>query len=111
MGRVICIVTVALAFGFTQVRTLADAGSDLRLACWNGDLTKSTELVNEGAPIEGRDNLGRTPLFLACHGDSADIVKMLLQHGAKIDAAENDGDLPIAHACDYGDLATAQLLL
>jgi uncharacterized protein len=111
MGRVVCIVAVALGFGFVQARALADPGNDLRVACWNGDLSKATELVNEGAPIEGRDSLGRTPLFLACHGDSADIVKMLLQHGAKIDDAENDGDLPIAHACDYGDLATSKMLL
>lgn len=85
-------------------------GPAFRSACWSGDLNKVTLLFNEGAPLEGRDNLGRTPLFLACHGDP-DVVKFLLAHGARIDAAENDGDLPIAHACEFGDLASAQMLL
>jgi ankyrin repeat protein len=85
-------------------------GLALRAACWKGDLNEATKLLDEGAPLEGRDNLGRTPLFLACHGDPA-VVKMLLARGAKIDAAENDGDLPIAHACEFGDLASAQMLL
>ena len=88
----------------------ADLGKALGAACWRGELAKATELVEEGAPLEARDKYGRTPLFLACHG-YPDVVKMLLAHGAKCDAAENDGDLPIAHACEFGDLASAKLLL
>jgi ankyrin repeat protein len=85
-------------------------GSAFRTACWKGDLAQVTSLFNQGAPLEDRDGLGRTPLFLACHGDP-DVVKFLLAHGAKIDATENDGDFPIAHACEFGDLASAQMLL
>src|ERR1700722_11068728 len=87
-----------------------DLGPAFRTAFWSGDLNKATQLLNQGAPIEGRDNLGSTPLFVAWHGDP-EIVKLLLAHGARIDAAENDGDLPIAHACEFGDLASAQMLL
>lgn len=85
-------------------------GPAFRTACWKGDLAQVTSLFNQGAPLEGRDSLGRTPLFLACHGDP-DVVKFLLAHGAKIDATEDDGDFPIANACQFGDLASAQMLL
>jgi ankyrin repeat protein len=85
-------------------------GPAFRFACWAGDLNKATALLNAGAPLEGTDNLGRTPLILACR-NHPDVVKMLLAHGANINAAENDGDLAINHACEAGDLASTQLLL
>jgi ankyrin repeat protein len=85
-------------------------GPAFRAACWKGDLATVKLLYAQGAPLEGRDNLNRTPLFLACHGDP-DVVGFLLAQGAKIDAAEKGGDLPITHACQYGDLASAKLLV
>jgi ankyrin repeat protein len=114
MRGVICIVFSLAILSLVDAQTTSTQPSTLgpafRAACWKGDLAQVTSLLAQGAPLEERDELGRTPLFLACHGDP-DVVKFLLSHGARIDAAENDGDLPIAHACEFGDLASAQMLL
>ena len=85
-------------------------GPAFRSACWKGDLAEVTRLLDQGAPLEGRDNQGRSGLFLACHG-SPDIVKLLLARGAKIDSPAFNGDTTIGRACEYGDLGSAQLLL
>jgi uncharacterized protein len=93
------------------IRTIhPELGAAFRTACWQGNLSKVQELFAQGAPLEDRDVYGRTPLFLACHGDP-DVVKFLMAQGAKIDAAEKDGDMSMTHACQYGDLESAKMLL
>jgi len=114
--RVVFFIIGMIGLGILHAETPTDSkqqnalGPAFRTACWSGDLNKVTLLLSQGAPLEGRDDLGRTPLILASRG-YPEIVKMLLARGAKIDAAENDGDLAIAHACESGDLTSAQMLL
>jgi len=88
-----------------------DPGYALQVACWNGDLAGTQHLLAAGAPLEGRDRLQRTPLFMACHGGNADVVKFLLQQGARADVVDEGGDTTIAQACEYGHLESAKLVL
>jgi ankyrin repeat protein len=112
--RALCflaLVTIAQAQTELPVPTPSfDLGNSLRAACWKGDLAEATRLIKAGAPIEGRDSLLRSPLFLACHG-SPDIVKLLLDHGARVDVVAANGDTTIGRACEYGDLESAKLVL
>ncbi|KAL4241632.1 hypothetical protein ABKN59_000806 [Abortiporus biennis] len=58
--------------------------SALWKACAEGDLEKTSALLNEGAPIdlEIKDHTGVTPLIAAIQGGHSDIVKILLDKGA-----------------------------
>lgn len=88
-----------------------DTGAALRSACWNGDLPEVRRLLAAGAPLEGRDSLKRTPLFLACHHGSPELVKFLLDRGARADVIDGNDDTTVGQACEYGHLEAAKLML
>ena len=48
-------------------------------------------LVDHGAQIEDRTNVGRTPLHLAVENDYVDVAQMLLDLGANPSIANVDG--------------------
>lgn len=94
----------------SSIISSVDLGPSFRMACWIGDLEQVSLLLKQGAPLEKTDNLGRTPLFLAAHGDPK-IVKLLLAHGARVNVESRDQDSPFGRACEYGKLENAKLLL
>ncbi|HEV2601990.1 MAG TPA: ankyrin repeat domain-containing protein [Candidatus Babeliales bacterium] len=67
-------------------------------------------LLNEGAPIEEVDELGRTPLMLAINGGHIDIAKLLLERGASMKARSSQGT-SIFEFVPRGNVALMQLLL
>jgi ankyrin repeat protein len=110
LGGLMALMLATSSAVFAAEAPMPDLGPDFRTACWIGDLERVTTLLQQGAPLEGRDNLGRTPLMLAAHGEP-DIIKLLLAHGARLDAMENDGDIPLSNAAEHGGLAGVQVLV
>ncbi|KAK2473116.1 hypothetical protein H9L39_15291 [Fusarium oxysporum f. sp. albedinis] len=67
-------------------------------------------LIKNGARIESRDQLRRTPLYLAAANGNTAGVDFLLKNGANVHRADNTGRTPLSHAARFGAKA-CQLLL
>ena len=63
----------------------------LLAAATNGDAAAAGELLQKGANIEAKDNLGWTPLIWAAYQGRTDVVTLLLEKGANIEAKGNAG--------------------
>ena len=64
-----------------------------------GNISRTKNLLNQGAnPNQKRDN-GSTPLSTAGFHGETEIVKLLLKSGADISRANNDGNTPPTRCC------------
>ena len=68
-------------------------------------------LINEGADISIKDNLGYTPLHYAAALDDTKIAEMLISHGAKINAQNYDGETPVRIATYWGITKMIEFLI
>lgn len=82
----------------------------LMMAAELGSLTMIDFLLERGADIEGRDDLGRTPLIVAANAGRTSAVDLLLDRGADVNAGW-PSQSPLANAERCGHLDTAALLL
>jgi ankyrin repeat protein len=67
-------------------------------------------LTNKTTQINAKDNLGWTPLGLACQKGSAQLIKDLLDAGADMEARNHAGDTPLHIALQAGNLLVARVL-
>lgn len=83
--------------------------SDFSAALRNGDARAIRAALDNGAPVNARDERGNTPLMLAAvYGDVAS-MKVLLDHGAQINVTNAEGATPLIRAA-Y-DFDKARLLV
>jgi len=70
--------------------------SPLHIACC-GDYATTSALVEAGADVNARDQIGRTPLHNACAGnrDRVETIRLLVQRGADVNAQDNKGRTPL----------------
>jgi hypothetical protein len=59
---------------------------------------KAAEPMDQGAALNERDQLGRTPLMLAVIDGRRDVVRLLLDRGADPNAADDSGRTPLQMA-------------
>jgi hypothetical protein len=83
---------------------------NLESAAAAGDLAQTTRLLDQGATVNARDALGRTPLLLAVAQNRPEAVRLLLARGADPNAADNAGVTPLRLAKDK-DLRDVAVLL
>lgn len=83
---------------------------DLQSAVVAGDLAQATTLLDQGAAVDARDMLGRTPLLLAVAQNRLAVVRLLLARGADPNAADDAGVTPLQLAKDK-DLRDVAALL
>lgn len=67
-------------------------------------------LLNEGADVEARNDLSRTPLHQASTFREAEVVEALLNAGADVRARDNDGERPMDLAARNGLLVGSDVL-
>jgi hypothetical protein len=79
----------------------------LTAAAAAGDVVKTTQLLDQGAPINDHDASGRTPLMLAVAQDRLDTVRLLLNRGADPNATDPRGLTPlrVAQQSKFDDIA------
>lgn len=88
--------------------------SALHQACIQGNFTHAQQLLNQGHPVNVRDNAGWLPLHEACIHGHKEIVELLLDRGAYINdkgGTSCDGITPLYDACSNGNLEVVELLL
>ena len=71
---------------------------NLQSASAAGDLAQTTMLLDQGAAVDARDPLGRTPLLLAVAQNRLEVVRLLLARGADPNVADNAGLTPLQQA-------------
>ncbi len=88
----------ALAAPIVSEKDRREMTEQLLLAAEAGDTAAVKQYMQEGADINGRDQLGRTPAMAATHGIHAETVAALIQAGADIDLRDNRLDNPFLYA-------------
>jgi ankyrin repeat protein len=77
-----------------------------------GDIKKVQLLLDHGADVNARSQMGRTPLLVAAYTNGAsEIVKLLLDKSADINTADTTGITPLVAATNVNDAVTARLLI
>lgn len=77
-----------------------------------GDTAAVVALLDSGAAVNGRDELGRTPLHEAVWAGRADMVRLLIARGADVSAPHADGgSTPLDYAAVRGESEIARLLI
>lgn len=78
-----------------------------------GDTEGVARIIAQGANVNEKSKLGKTPLIIAASAGHAKIVEVLLERGADIQARDNSGSTPLIAAAtaagDYG--AVTKILL
>ncbi|KAL3284735.1 hypothetical protein HHI36_018880 [Cryptolaemus montrouzieri] len=97
-----------------QVRRNLKGETQLHTACISGKLNVVSHLLEQGHPINIRDNGGWLPLHDACISGHYEIVKLLLDKGAAISdrgGTHCGGTTPLHDAAVNGHLRIMELLL
>lgn len=71
---------------------------NLIAAAERGDLAEVRALLDHGAHIEARDQLGRTALLAATHGNRIAVARLLIAKGADVNAKDALKDTPFLYA-------------
>ena len=77
----------------------------------NGRYKEVGEIIDAGAPIDGTDSNGNTPLHAACQGGSLKTVKALLRRSCETNAQNRQGNTPLHYACAYKYQEVAEYLV
>ncbi|XP_071441723.1 26S proteasome non-ATPase regulatory subunit 10-like [Hetaerina americana] len=65
------------------------------------------ELLAHGAPVNGKDRNGRTPLMDAVtHNKGLEFIRELLKHGANVNTTDPKGNTPLSLAIKRRDFTT-----
>jgi len=72
-----------------------------------GDALRTYLLLLNGAPVEGEDAAGDTPLLVAVRVGNLEIVQMLVKDGADVNALDRNGKSPLdrARRLKHADIA------
>ncbi|XP_067669966.1 ankyrin repeat domain-containing protein 23-like [Haliotis asinina] len=96
----------------TPARRDARADDDLHYACREGKQVEVKRILDTGrADVNGRDDVGRTPVMEAAGGGHRDVVKLLVSRGADVSLVDDVGDNILHYACKGGDSETVEFVL
>jgi hypothetical protein len=70
----------------------------LQSAAASGDAVQAATLLDQGVPLDARDEQGRTPLMRAVMQNRLEVVRLLLNRGADPNLADNTGSTPLLQA-------------
>ncbi|MDI7864449.1 ankyrin repeat domain-containing protein [Rhizobiaceae bacterium n13] len=102
--RLICVAGVIFATSTASAGPLHDAARD-------GDLTRTTQLLDQGANAAEPDETGEPPLLIAALAGKKEVVALLLDRGTDVEI-RNKGGLTALHAAAYGgNLEVVELLV
>ncbi|XP_008200216.1 tonsoku-like protein isoform X2 [Tribolium castaneum] len=97
-----------------QIKRNLKGETQLHTACIKGQLNVVRHLLDQGHPVNVRDNCGWLPLHEACIHGHLDVVQLLLDKGAAINdrgGTQCEGITPLHDAASNGHLPIVELLL
>ena len=68
-------------------------------------------LIDAGADIETKDDMGRSPLHVSCGSGVLPVVKVLVEAGAEVRVTDNNGDTCLTLAAYLGHTETVRYLV
>jgi len=74
-------------------------------------LEKVRELLEQGADVNARDDIGRTPLHATTSWCFVDVARLLIEHGADVNAKDKEGRTPLHVAVLWRAVEIVKLLL
>ena len=74
-------------------------------------LAEISQLIQQGADLNARDDQGRTPLMTATHANRPDVVQALLDAGADVNIQDHQRDNPFLYAGAEGLLDILRLTI
>ena len=87
-------------------------GNEIHKAATEGDMEKVQALIaDDPGLIDAKDEMGRTPLHLACYGGHIELVKYLMTKGADMEAKFANGSTALFWAIPEGHLDIVKLLI
>ncbi|CAH1401284.1 unnamed protein product, partial [Nezara viridula] len=89
----------------------AEATKKLMKAAERGDIQTAVAAIAEGANVDQKDSVRRTPLHLAVVGGHEELVRRLLEAGADKDKRDSMGRTPLHYTALRGRVGCAQLLI
>ena len=92
---------------YKHKQTLSDTFSAIR----NKDVILLKTLIETGASIDERDNVGNTPLIFASAIKNNNIIKYLVEKGANVNEKNNFGDTPLMIASATENEKTVKYLI
>jgi ankyrin repeat protein len=113
---------IAGAFGsLDAMQMLIAVGADVKavsksgltaLHLSTGDVKKVRLLVDQGADVNVKSTIGRTPLLVAAStSGTREVVELLLDKGADVNVVDVTGIVPLIAAASVDDSAVVKLLL
>jgi len=88
------------------------SSAELYDECESGDNIHNIRLlINHGVNVNWVNNLGLTPLLIACIWGYVEVAQLLLEKGAEVDKPNQIGMTPLYVASQNGHLDMARLLL
>lgn len=84
----------------------------IKASYFSNDVEVLQLMLDAGANVGARDNMGRTVLFAAIFANKLDNVRFFIQNGASVNARLlNNGLTPLLAACEMASLEIVKLLL
>lgn len=114
------LVTAAMEGDAMRVRELLAQGADPNAEAARPLLREANDhvpyevarlLLDGGADVNGRDNIGYTPPHWAAEYGRPDVAELLVQHGADLAAVDAEGSTPLELALRRGASEVARVLL
>jgi ankyrin repeat protein len=104
------ILFLGLFLSFTSA-TLDQAADTIFGAAIDGQVDQVRAYLEQGVPVNAKDDKGHTLLMYAALFGRSGVVKLLLERGAALNARDQDGETALMYAVKSEDLATVRLLL
>ena len=92
-------------------RRVSNLGKKLLKACEDGNTAEADRLIREGAPVNHKNDVGVTPLYVASEHGHTEIVMLLVDKGAKLNITTDEGNTPLIMAAWHNDMATVRVLV